>query len=170
MRTSLFVIAFFLFTLHVNAQNDSLRNLDINLENYQYPFPVKFLPLDLQGEKLKMAYMDVQPEKANGKTVVLLHGKNFNGAYWEQTAKSLTQSGYRVIIPDQIGFGKSSKPAHFQYSFQQLATNTKKILDTLSISSATILGHSMGGMVAMRFALMFPRTVEKLVLVNPLGL
>lgn len=170
MKTYFVTLFWFLFAFNANAQSDSLRNLDINLENYQYPFPVKFLPLDLQGEKLKMAYMDVQPEKANGKTIVLLHGKNFNGAYWEQTAKALTKSGFRVIIPDQIGFGKSSKPQHFQYSFHQLAANTKRILDTLNISSATILGHSMGGMVAMRFTLMYPETVEKLVLVNPLGL
>ncbi|MCF0055648.1 alpha/beta fold hydrolase [Dyadobacter sp. CY356] len=170
MKTSFVLIICLLFALQVNAQNDSLRNLDINLENYQYPFAVNFLPLDLQGEKLKMAYMDVHPETPNGKTVVLLHGKNFNGAYWEQTAKALTKSGFRVIIPDQIGFGKSSKPQHFQYSFQQLATNTKKILDTLDITSVTILGHSMGGMVAMRFALMFPETAERLVLLNPLGL
>ena len=158
------------FTLNLKAQNDSLRNLNINLENYQYPFPVKFLPLTIQKEKLKMAYMDVQPQKANGKTIVLLHGKNFNGAYWEQTAKALTQSGFRIVIPDQIGFGKSSKPDHFQYSFHQLAANTKQILDTLKISKAIILGHSMGGMVASRFALMYPEIVEKLILENPIGL
>ena len=158
------------FTLNLKAQNDSLRNLDINLENYQYPFPVKFLPLTIQKEKLKMAYMDVQPQNAIGKTIVLLHGKNFNGAYWEQTARALTQSGFRVIIPDQIGFGKSSKPDHFQYSFHQLAANTKQILDNLKISKAIILGHSMGGMVATRFALMYPEIVEKLILENPIGL
>ena len=158
------------FTLNLKAQNDSLRNLDINLEDYQYPFPVKFLPLTIQKEKLKMAYMDVQPQNAIGKTIVLLHGKNFNGAYWEQTARALTQSGFRVIIPDQIGFGKSSKPDHFQYSFHQLAANTKQILDTLKISKAIILGHSMGGMVATRFALMYPEIVEKLILENPIGL
>ena len=158
------------FTLNLKAQNDSLRNLDINLEDYQYPFPVKFLPLTIQKEKLKMAYMDVQPQNAIGKTIVLLHGKNFNGAYWEQTARALTQSGFRVIIPDQIGFGKSSKPDHFQYSFHQLAANTKQILDNLKISKAIILGHSMGGMVATRFALMYPEIVEKLILENPIGL
>jgi len=154
----------------LQAQNDSLRNLDINLENYTYPFEVKFLPLTLQGESLKMAYMDVQPEKANGKTIVLLHGKNFNGAYWEQTAAALSKLGFRVIIPDQIGFGKSSKPEHFQYSFHQLAANTKKILDTLNIQKAIILGHSMGGMVAARFTLMYPDVAQKLILENPIGL
>jgi pimeloyl-ACP methyl ester carboxylesterase len=163
-------LSILLISFKTIAQKDSLRSLDINLENYEYPFPVSFLKLESQGEKLKMAYMDVKPENANGKTIVLLHGKNFNGAYWEQTAKALQSSGYRVIIPDQIGFGKSSKPAHFQYSFHLLASFTKKILDTLQISTATILGHSIGGMLATRFALMYPETVEKLVLEDPLGM
>jgi len=46
-----------------------------------------------------------------------LHGKNFSGAYWQDTMTALLAEGYRVVAPDQIGFGKSSKPAHFQYSF-----------------------------------------------------
>ncbi|MCF0041083.1 alpha/beta fold hydrolase [Dyadobacter fanqingshengii] len=154
----------------LHAQKDSLRNLDINLENYDYPFPVSYLEFESQGEKLIMAYMDVKPAKANGKSIILLHGKNFNGAYWEQTAKALTDKGYRVIIPDQIGFGKSSNPAHFQYSFHELAANTKKVLDELKITKINVLGHSMGGMVATRFAVMYPEMVEKFILENPIGL
>ncbi|MCH5598443.1 alpha/beta fold hydrolase [Niabella ginsengisoli] len=147
-----------------------VKNLDVDLTNYKYPFDVKFIVLKVQQQQLKMAYMDVQSANPNGKTIVLLHGKNFNGAYWRQTAKELSNSGFRVVIPDQIGFGKSSKPESFQYTFQQLAENTKKILDTLGIQSATILGHSMGGMLATRFALMYPNITEKLVLENPIGL
>ncbi len=113
-----------------------------NLENITYPFPVAYHEISVQGEALKMAYMDVKPETANGKTVALLHGKNFCGAYWGQTASDLTTKGYRVIIPDQIGFGKSSKPENVQYSFQMLAENTKKILDHLQIEKVTVLGHS----------------------------
>jgi pimeloyl-ACP methyl ester carboxylesterase len=142
----------------------------INLEAIVYPFPVQYFALDIQGEKLQMAYMDVQSAQSNGQTVLLLHGKNFNGAYWEETAKALSADGYRVIIPDQIGFGKSSKPAQVQYTFQLLASNTKKILEELNIQRLTVLGHSMGGMLAMRFTLMYPEMVEKLVLENPLGL
>jgi len=62
-------------------------DLDIMLTNYEYPFEVNFLNIDSQNQNLKMAYMDVHPKKANGKTVVLLHGKNFNGAYWKQPLK-----------------------------------------------------------------------------------
>lgn len=147
-----------------------LRPLDINLENYDYPFPVHFIHLQLQKQDLKMAYMDVQPRQPNGQTVLLLHGKNFNGAYWEQTARELSARGFRVIIPDQVGFGKSSKPLFLQYTFQLLAQNTKAILDSLGIASVSVVGHSMGGMVATRFTLMYPDRVSKLVLADPIGL
>lgn len=144
--------------------------LDIMLTNYEYPFEVHYLDLNSRNQQLKMAYMDVASENPNGKTVVLLHGKNFNGAYWKTTIEALIKEGYRVIVPDQIGFGKSSKPVGYQFTFQQLAQNTKAVLDELRIDKIYLLGHSMGGMLATRFALMYPQLVEKLVLENPIGL
>ncbi|QXP53671.1 alpha/beta fold hydrolase [Cellulophaga sp. HaHa_2_1] len=153
-----------------NAQTDKLQWLDIELANYEYPFPVETLHLNVQNQELKMAYMDVTPNNYTGKNIVLLHGKNFNGAYWKTTIAALTKKGYRVIVPDQIGFGKSSKPDHLHYTFQQLAQNTKALLDTLHIKKTVILGHSMGGMLATRFALMYPEITEKLILENPIGL
>ncbi|HEU0137323.1 MAG TPA: alpha/beta hydrolase [Flavobacterium sp.] len=152
-----------------SAQKDKVTVSDINLENVKYPFPVHELKLKIQQQDLSMAYMDLQPLKPNGKTVLLLHGKNFSSVYWEQTANDLAKAGYRVIMPDQIGFGKSSK-ADIQYTFQLLAQNTKAILDQLKISSISVLGHSMGGMLATRFALMYPEMTEKLILENPIGL
>ena len=171
MKKNLFALLFILFTFHYSiAQTDSLQWLDIELSNYAYPYPVSTLTLNIQGQTLKMAYMDVKPSNYNGKNIVLLHGKNFNGAYWKTTIQALNKEGFRVIVPDQIGFGKSSKPHHFQYSFQQLAMNTKTLLDTLRINKTAILGHSMGGMLATRFALMYPDVTEKLILENPIGL
>jgi pimeloyl-ACP methyl ester carboxylesterase len=147
-----------------------IKPLDAMLSGYQYPYEVHFIDLKSQNNNLKMAYMDVQPQKPNGQTIMLLHGKNFNGAYWEKTAKDLSDKGFRVIIPDQIGFGKSSKPHSYQFSFSQLAENTKAILDKLEIDNTIVLGHSMGGMVAVRFTLLYPEKVQKLVLENPIGL
>lgn len=147
-----------------------VKPLDAMLSDYQYPYEVHFKDLKSQDNDLKMAYMDVKPQKANGKTVLLLHGKNFNGAYWERTSKDLSEKGFRVIIPDQIGFGKSSKPHSYQFSFSQLAENTKAVLDELGIDKTIVLGHSMGGMVATRFTLLYPEKVEKLILENPIGL
>jgi len=152
------------------AQQASIKSYDADLTDYQYPYPVQFVTLNIQGEVLKMAFMDVKPVNANGHVVILLHGKNFNGAYWERTARVLSENGYRIIIPDQIGFGKSSKPQHIQYSFQLLCQNTKAILDTLGIQKVCVLGHSFGGMVATRFTLMYPELVEKFILENPIGL
>ncbi|SEL86615.1 alpha/beta fold hydrolase [Parapedobacter koreensis] len=141
-----------------------------NLETIEYPYTVEYITLQIQGETLKMAYMDAVPEAPNGEAVLLLHGKNFNGAYWERTANDLTQLGYRVVMPDQIGFGKSSKPNRIQYTFQLLAMNTKKLLDSLGIGNVHVLGHSMGGMLATRFALMYPDQTQSLILENPIGL
>ena len=143
---------------------------DILLSYYPYPYPVSYLVLNSQHQQLRMAYMDVKPTNPNGKTVVLLHGKNFNGAYWKTTIAALTQDGYRVVVPDQIGFGKSAKPVGYQFSFQQLALNTKILLDQLGIKKVYVLGHSMGGMIATRFTLMYPQSVSKLILEDPLGL
>ena len=152
------------------SQEVNIQPLDPLLTNFAYPFPVKFITIADQQGNYKMAYMDIPPIKPNGRTVLLFHGKNFSGAYWEETARALQKEGYRVIIPDQLGFGKSSKPTSIQYSFQLLANNTKALLDTLGLTRITALGHSMGGMLATRFGLMYPAIVEKLVLENPIGL
>lgn len=151
-------------------QQVTVTALDPELTNYQYPFPVRFYEANTQGQKLRMGYMDVTAAKPNGRTVVLLHGKNFSGAYWGQTIKALVAEGYRVIAPDQIGFGKSSKPSAYQFSFQTLAVNTRAVLDSLRVEKFVLVGHSMGGMLAVRMALMYPDRVERLVLVNPIGL
>src|SRR5690349_6999785 len=81
-----------------------IKPLDPELRNYRYPFPVREHAVAIDGQKLKMAYMDIMPSKPNGQTVVLLHGKNFSGNYWERTIRDLSAAGYRVIAPDQIGF------------------------------------------------------------------
>ncbi|KAF2143540.1 uncharacterized protein K452DRAFT_296554 [Aplosporella prunicola CBS 121167] len=144
--------------------------------NYTYPWPVQYYNLTSQEQTLSMAYMDVRPNSTsstssgNDSTIVLLHGKNFCGATWERTARLLAAHGYRVIIPDQIGFCKSSKPRAYQFSLQQLARNTRDLLQRLGITRATMLGHSMGGMLAARFALAYPDLTARLVLTNPLGL
>jgi pimeloyl-ACP methyl ester carboxylesterase len=164
------VLALLLFTLPAPAGAQGVRPLSITMEAYDYPYPVIYLPLTIEGQDLRMAYMDVPAEgQGNGRTVVLLHGKNFFGAYWRDTISVLAHDGYRVIVPDQIGFGKSSKP-NIHYSFHLLAATTKKVLDAAGITQVAVVGHSMGGMLATRFALMYPHMVTHLVLVNPIGL
>jgi len=140
------------------------------LEGFDYPYPVQRYKFSSQGRPLEMAFMDVKPEKPNGRSVVLLHGKNFCGATWQETIRQLSGAGYRVVAPDQVGFCKSTKPAHYQYTFQQLARNTHDLLASIGIRDITVMGHSTGGMLAMRYALMYPQETKQLVLVNPIGL
>jgi pimeloyl-ACP methyl ester carboxylesterase len=134
-----------------------------------YPHPVKYFDLTIENQLAQMAFMDVAPRESNGETVILFHGKNFNGYYWKDVVPMLTERGYRVVVPDQIGWGKSAKPKVY-YSFHLLAANSKKLLDSLNVSKVNVIGHSMGGMLATRFALMYPETVNKLILENPIGL
>ena len=117
-----------------------------------------------------MSYMDVAPKDANGRTVVLLHGKNFCGATWEGVIAALSGAGYRVIVPDQVGFCRSAKPRAYQYGLHQLAANTHALLTKLGIEKPIVFGHSMGGMLGIRYALMYPDSTGALVLVNPIGL
>ncbi|MGE8165863.1 alpha/beta fold hydrolase [Paraburkholderia sp. NPDC080076] len=153
-----------------SAAGDTGTAYGPELQGFNYPAPVEQYDFTSQGVALHMAYMDIKPAKANGRTAVLLHGKNFCAATWDATIHRLTDAGYRVIAPDQIGFCKSSKPEHYQYSFQQLARNTHALLESLGVTNATMIGHSTGGMLAIRYALMYPRETQQLVLVNPIGL
>jgi len=134
-----------------------------------YPHPINYIKLTIEGQVVKMAYMDAKPAKFNGKTVLLFHGKNFNGYYWKDVISFLNNSGYRVIVPDQVGWGRSEKP-NIHYGFHLLAANTMQLLDSLAINKVHVIGHSMGGMLATRFALMFPDVVNKLIYENPIGL
>ncbi|MFA5584163.1 MAG: alpha/beta hydrolase [Bacteriovoracaceae bacterium] len=143
-------------------------SFDGELTQFDYPYDVQTYKFSSQNQKLKMAYGDLGDHESK-KVAVLLHGKNFSGYYWEQIANDLVDKGYRVIIPDQVGFGKSSKPSYYQYSFQQLALNTFSLLDDLQVEKFTLVGHSMGGMLAVHMTNMSSR-VNRLILVNPIGL
>jgi pimeloyl-ACP methyl ester carboxylesterase len=144
--------------------------LGIALEGWPYPYPVHFMPIEVQGQKLRMAYMDIAPTGTpNGRTAVLFHGKNFDSSYWRGPIATLAAEGFRVVVPDQIGFNKSSKP-DIDYSFDLLATNTAKLLDTLGVRDIDLVGHSTGGMLAVRFARTYGDRVKRLVLEDPIGL
>lgn len=171
LRQALVTLALAAAVAAVHAQDaPETVPLGARLERYDYPYPVHWFDVHSQGHDLQMAYMDLQPSKPNGQAVVLLHGKNFCAPYWTATAERLRDGGYRVIVPDQIGFCKSSKPRDIQYSFHQLAANTRALLASLGIDKSIVVAHSMGGMVGARYTLMFPDAVSKLVLVDPIGL
>jgi len=141
-----------------------------NFEDIDYPWPVRFLELQRFDQTMLMAYMDVSPTAApNGQTVFLAHGGNFYSEAYSDTIAALADAGFRVIAPDRIGYGKSSKPI-IPYNFNFVAANMKSLLDDLGITQVALVGHSMGGMVVSRFAMLYPDTVTHVVMVNQIGL
>jgi pimeloyl-ACP methyl ester carboxylesterase len=144
--------------------------MSINLEDVPYPHPVSYFSFTLEDQDVRMAYMDAAPiGTPNGKSVLLLHGMNFFGEAWTDTIEILRKEGYRVVVPDQIGFGRSSKPI-LHYSISTHAANTKRLLDHLGIKTTDVVTHSMGGMVASRFASSYPDAVGNLAMINQIGL
>jgi pimeloyl-ACP methyl ester carboxylesterase len=142
----------------------------ITCDECPYPYPSKYLDISVYDQDVRIAYMDTPPQGTpNGKTVLLLHGNNFGGFYFKAIIDGLTKEGFRVITPDQIGYGRSSKPIA-PYNFNSQARNTWRILQAEKIGKVMIIGHSMGGMLAARFATQFPDAVEKVVIYNPIGL
>lgn len=97
-----------LFAFAPRAQD--VEPQDAGLSTYRYPYPVKFYTVHVQGQKLRMAFMDVKPVKANGKTIMLLHGKNFNGAYWDSTAAALAASDVIFTQPVVYEFENIKMP------------------------------------------------------------
>lgn len=164
-----FLILISVLMLTSQTFSESTVTYNKELDGFEYPFEVNTFTFNSQNQDLKMRYMDVGDKDAQ-KVIVLLHGKNFSGYYWERIAKDLIKKKYRVIIPDQIGFGKSSKPDYYQYSFGQLGLNTKSLLDSLHIKKFDLVGHSMGGMLAVTFTANYSNLVNKLILINPIGL
>ena len=176
MIVALVLVAAFLGSTSTSAQEPPSSPpagwgpMSINLEDVPYPHPVSYFSFTLEGQDVRMAYMDVPPGGTpNGKSVVLLHGMNFFGEAWTETIEILRKEGYRVVVPDQIGFGRSSKPI-LHYSISTHAANTKRLIDHLGIKSTDVVTHSMGGMVASRFASSYPDVVGNLAMINQIGL
>jgi pimeloyl-ACP methyl ester carboxylesterase len=87
------------------AASAPLPALGICLEDYPYPYPVRFPQLANDLQPVAMAYMDIPPTaEPNGQTVILFHGKAFGCYYFQNVIEALTGAGYRVVAPDQIGW------------------------------------------------------------------
>jgi pimeloyl-ACP methyl ester carboxylesterase len=104
----------------------------------------------------------------SGPVVVLIHGIAGNGDSWD-SVQELLAPDHIVIAPDLLGHGRSAKPRG-DYSLGAYASGIRDLLFALGHARATIIGHSLGGGVAMQFAYQFPSAVERLVLVSSGGL
>src|SRR5215218_4696183 len=103
-----------------------------------------------------------------GPPVVLIHGVAGRAAQWDQTMVQLADQ-HTVIAPDLLGHGESAKPRG-DYSLGAFASGIRDLLIGLDIEGATVVGHSLGGGIAMQFAYQFPERCQRLVLVSSGGL
>jgi pimeloyl-ACP methyl ester carboxylesterase len=103
-------------------------------------------------------------ERGQGRSVVLVHGLAGTSAFWEDTLQAL-QDGFRGIAPDLLGFGDSEKPRG-RYDIVRHVEILVALIDRLSLDCVDLIGHSMGGTVALSYALRRPDNVRKMVLIN----
>jgi pimeloyl-ACP methyl ester carboxylesterase len=118
--------------------------------------------IDLHGHDV------VYRRAGSGPPVVLVHGMVNSSRHWENVALRLADR-YTVIAPDLIGHGDSATPRG-DYSLGAHAASIRDLLAAIGVESATIVGHSLGGGVAMQFFYQFPQRTERLVLISSGGL
>jgi pimeloyl-ACP methyl ester carboxylesterase len=118
--------------------------------------------IDIHGERL--AYYD----EGHGEAILLIHGMAGSSATWREILPRLSRK-YRVIAPDLLGHGQSAKP-RTDYSLGAFAVGLRDLLDELGVESATIVGQSLGGGIAMQFLYQHPDYCRRLVLISSGGL
>ena len=165
MKNSLIIFVSIIF----HTQITLVKSLNSTMDSFNYPYKVSCFKFN-SGQNLKMAYMHVTPNKKTNKKIILFHGKNFPSFYFKPIIELLIGRGYEVLAMDQIGFGKSSKPRAYMYSLAVLANNSHRLARQLGFTKYKVLGHSMGGMISTKYVKQFQNEVEKLILINPIGL
>ena len=118
--------------------------------------------LDLNGDRV--AYLD----EGRGEVILLLHGMAGSSQTWRSVMGPLSRK-YRVVAPDLLGHGNSAKPRS-DYSLGAFAVFLRDLLDELCVAQATIVGHSLGGGVAMQFVYQHPDYCQRLILIGSGGL
>jgi len=121
------------------------------------------------GDGLKIHYH----ERGSGTPVVLLHGGGQGASgisNWKLNLDHFAEQGYRALAPDALGYGLSSKPEDATFNVTFLVDGLRRFLDALKIEKATLVGNSMGGAMAIKFAQDFPQRVEKLIVMGPGGI
>lgn len=119
------------------------------------------------GERIH--YLDC----GRGPVVLFLHGSGSGASghsNFKQNYPKLAERGYRVIVPDLVGYGYSSKPEDKQYHLDFFVECIAQLLDALKVSRCSLIGNSLGGAIAIKFALDFPDRLDKLVLMAPGGI
>ncbi len=137
------------------------------------PWPQRMIELKGAGAKYRLgtqnhvSVVELNPEGT--RTLLFLHGLGSYVSFWRFQLDAFAAQGYRVVAFDQLGYGKSDKPAEFPYSMEAMSEVVDEVMGALDIGKATLIGHSMGGEVAMATAIRYPARVERLALTSPAG-
>lgn len=143
-----------------------------------YPFPVHYAWIsDERGRDWEIAYMDECPGDAQRRneaaTILLIHGRGVSSAYYGALMLDLLNAGYRVIIPDIPHYGKSA-PGNLKLpltrSLDDVRVLFRGLLNRLGVTRVAVLGHSLGGQIALGYALRYPEQVSQLILMASAGL
>ncbi len=123
---------------------------------------------NIRVDGYRVHYLAMGP--ANGSPVVLVHGLGGRAEDWWNVAPVLAKAGFRVYMPDLLGFGRSQQPADFSYSVHDQATVVMHFMDALNIKQTDIAGWSMGGWIVQLIAFAHPERVRRLILIDSVGL
>jgi pimeloyl-ACP methyl ester carboxylesterase len=116
----------------------------------------------VDGEKIHYQ----EAGKLHATPLILIHGFASSTLVWSKVFLNLAEAGYRVIAPDMLGYGYTSKPRNGPYTIEGQAQMITGLMDQLGIDKASIVGSSYGGAVAATIALDYPDRVEKLTLIG----
>ncbi|MEZ4464010.1 MAG: alpha/beta hydrolase [bacterium] len=136
-------------------------------------WPVKRVTLSALNEAYGLpadtaiTYVELNPE--GKRTLVFIHGLGSYLKFWRAQLDTFAGKGYRVIAVDLPGYGKSSKPATFPYTMVAQADAVRALVQHLGLEKPTLVGHSMGGQIALTYAIRWPAEPGALVLTAPAG-
>lgn len=163
-------------TAYVDAEIDPAKSYW--LEHVHYPWPHAMANVeDTQGRTWQLAYVDLYTGagvRESAPTLVMLHGRGMNSAYWGQLLDRPLAAGYRIVAIDMPHAGKSL-PGNLHLPPTRLLGDARRlvfnlVVGQLGIERAAYLGHSLGGQTLAGYALDYPQHVEKLVLYAPAGI
>lgn len=118
-------------------------------------------------------YTDHAPIGASQGTAIFIHGSGPGASGWsnfKHNVFAFQEAGYRCIVYDQWGYGKTSKPQDIDHTLDFFVDGLVSLMDSANVASAVLVGNSLGGAVALGLALRHPERVEKLILMAPGGI
>ena len=118
-------------------------------------------------------YTDHAPIGASNGTAIFIHGSGPGASGWsnfKHNVSAFQEAGYRCIVYDQWGYGKTSKPQDVDHTLDFFVDGLVSLMDSADVANAVLVGNSLGGAVALGLALRHPERVEKLILMAPGGI